>query len=281
VIVPFRNARGHLPGWLRAIEQQTIGAARFEVLLVDDHSVDGGPDGVDLPAGLRLRTLHAPRRGSYAARNAGVREAAADVLAFTDADCLPEPAWLEQGLAALARAPRVAGRVGFDNVHDAPTRVDADRFLRQEGYAAQGYAATANLFVARAVFDDVGGFEERLTSGADIEWGLRAHARGHAIAYAHDAVVRHPARDLVALLSKGHRVGFGVGQALRLGLLPAAHLRRRVADRARVSMRGSGAGTLGDVAVRALIAAASAVGVAHGALRRVDDDDEAGGGGHS
>ena len=81
--------------------------------------------------------------------------------------------WLEQGLAALASAPRVAGRIHLE-LSDSPSTaelVDAGRFLRQRRYVEEGFGATANLFVRRSVFDSLGGFDEHLKSGGDYEFG--------------------------------------------------------------------------------------------------------------
>jgi glycosyltransferase involved in cell wall biosynthesis len=51
----------------------------------------------------QARTGFEARPGSYAARNTGIELARGDILAFTDADCLPAADWIEHGLAALQR----------------------------------------------------------------------------------------------------------------------------------------------------------------------------------
>ena len=69
--------------------------------------------------GARLDRRRADPRGtgapktSYAARNRAAANTRGDVLAFCDSDCLPEPRWLEAGLAALENADIVAGEVAF------------------------------------------------------------------------------------------------------------------------------------------------------------------------
>ncbi len=210
VVVAARCDAASLDRLLRDLERQTLPREDFEIAIVDDASAPP-------LAGAHLR-LDRPS-GAYAARNAGIRATTGVALAFTDADCRPDPDWLRAGLAALTTVPRVAGRIEL-TAGDPPSyceRLDRARFLRQDRYVAEGFGATANLFVRREVFDAVGLFDARLTSGGDAEHGRRAAAAGFPIALAPAAVVRHPSRtDARALLSKAHRVGVGFGQTARL-----------------------------------------------------------------
>jgi glycosyltransferase involved in cell wall biosynthesis len=241
VIIPFRNAGPQLPALLNALSRQTCGRDAFEVIWVDDGSRDGGGGWLQehLPPGWHV-LLHAESRGAYAARNSGLRAAEGKNLAFTDVDCRPREDWIEKGLARLSSVPRVAGRVDLE-LSDPPSAaelVDAGRFLRQRRYVQEGFGATANLFVERRVFDSLGGFDERLRSGGDYEFGLRCSLAGIPIQYADDVVVSHPARaSLRELLSKSERVGFGTGQLIRRGGMSTGRLVARVADRLALARR--------------------------------------------
>jgi glycosyltransferase involved in cell wall biosynthesis len=235
VIIPFRDARPSLPALVTALRSQTISSDRFEVIWIDDASRDGGGLWLQeqLSPGWRLITFSVPR-GAYAARNKGVQVATSDNLAFTDADCRPHPDWLERGLIALTEGPRAAGRIQT-KLSAAPSLaeiVDAGRFFRQRHYVQEGFAAAANLFVRRTVFAAVGGFAEDLKSGGDQEFGWRCSKAGIAIHLADRAVVDHAARASIReLLKKGERVGFGSGQVLRSGGIPARTLAKRARER--------------------------------------------------
>jgi glycosyltransferase involved in cell wall biosynthesis len=215
VVVPVHDDAVRLARCLAALAAQTHRAE--EVLVVDD----GSREPVRAPDGVRVLRAGATSRGSYAARNAGVAATRADVVAFTDADCLPAPDWLERGLAALDGADRVAGpvevvprgrRPGAVELYDARTAFPQEHFVR-----AWGFGATANLLVRRAVLDAVGPFDVRLRSGGDADWGQRATAAGFGLRYAPDVVVRHPARATLAeLAEKTVRTARGVEH---LGLL--------------------------------------------------------------
>jgi glycosyltransferase involved in cell wall biosynthesis len=186
-------------------------------------AVDGGnPDVVAAAeaAGAEVCVVH-PNQGSYSARNAAVARAGdATVLCFTDADCTVAPGWIDAHLRTLEHCALSGGGVQFVFSEDPPRPaewVDAFRHLKQELYVTkEHYAATANLAVRRAVFDDMQ-FDPTLRTGGDADFGRRAHAAGHDIAYTPDARVLHPARVTTQdLLKKVRRLATGAARARRL-----------------------------------------------------------------
>jgi glycosyltransferase involved in cell wall biosynthesis len=235
VVVPFRNARSQLPALVDALQSQTCGSEAMEVIWVDDGSRDEGADWLQarIPSNWQL-LRHGRGRGAYAARNTALSAATAELVAFTDVDCRPYRDWIDQGLAGLTTVARVAGRVqiALSSPPSVAELVDAGRFFRQRRYVQEGFGATANLFVRRTVFREVGVFDEHLKSGGDYEFGLRCSRAGIPIEYADHVVVRHSARASVReLLSKSERVGFGTGQLVRRGGIPVKLLATRASDR--------------------------------------------------
>jgi glycosyltransferase involved in cell wall biosynthesis len=202
VIIPVHNGAAALRQCLAALEAQAWPRGEFEVIVVDNGSTD------DLAATRRLFPgvvwLEEAAPGSYAARNRGLRQAAGEIIAFTDADCLPDPAWLGQGVAALAegKATIVGGEVPWLDPIGRPLNAyeiletimfglaDIRQLIEQ-----RGFAITANLFTYRAAFARVGDFDADLKSAGDREWVLRAVARGEVLRYAGGAIVRHPRRS--------------------------------------------------------------------------------------
>jgi glycosyltransferase involved in cell wall biosynthesis len=101
VIIPVFNDVEALKKCLNALDRQTYPKDRYEVIVVDNGSeppVD--PSITNICANLQL--ICHPLGGSYAARNAGIKHANADVFGFIDSDCLPCSEWLEEGVKALA-----------------------------------------------------------------------------------------------------------------------------------------------------------------------------------
>jgi glycosyltransferase involved in cell wall biosynthesis len=195
VIVPVRGRARDVESVLASLSAQTLPAERFEVIVGEDGAVDGSI--AALAAGGRFRVSTGPARNSYAARNRAARAAGAPILAFCDADCVPEIDWLEAGLAALRSCDLAAGLVRFTVPRQASvwTYLDIDTFLDQERAVRAGRAATANLFVRRCLFDRAGGFDDSVPNTSDYEFVARCVASGAKLDFAPGAVVRHPTRD--------------------------------------------------------------------------------------
>ena len=226
VVVPARNAGASLSELIEALAVQTLACDRFDVLVADDGSTDGSIEAIESRGDAWLSVTHGQPANSYAARNRAARLARAPLLAFCDADCTPEPEWLERGLAALQRANLVAGLVRFD----VPGRrslwslLDVDMNLDQERAVRSGRAATANLFVRRALFEQVGGFDDSLPNSSDFDFVGRCLTSGAALVYEPRAVVRHPTRnEACSLFGKvwAVNVRYAVREA-RHGRRPAA-----------------------------------------------------------
>jgi glycosyltransferase involved in cell wall biosynthesis len=216
VIVPVRNGEHQLPHLLGALAKQTLPRDRFELLVVDDCSTDGT---VELLRASGLATvLSTPRRGgSYVARNVAGRAARGSIMAFTDGDCVPAPDWLERGLERMraGTADLLAGHVHLPlgPRPSAAALLDASRHLDQQRAVADGFGATANLWLPARVFSQTGMFNEKLISGGDTEFCHRAVAGGARLAYAPDVVVMHPVRDRRGdMARKTYRLGYGAAQ---------------------------------------------------------------------
>ena len=195
MIVPVRNGAADIAALLECLARQTLPRDQFELVIGDDGSTDGGTDDVATADG-HVRVAAGPPTNSYAARNRAVALSTAPVLAFCDADCRPEPEWLDRGLAALEQTDVAAGRIRFDVPEQRTvwTLVDMDGSKDHEHQVRVGIAETANLFLRRELFDRVGGFEGEIPEYGDFEFVERCVAAGAQLTYAADAIVSHPAR---------------------------------------------------------------------------------------
>jgi glycosyltransferase involved in cell wall biosynthesis len=224
VIIPARDAGSSLGACLDAVAAQA-GAPPFEVIVADDASVDETAGRARSHAAV-TRVVMGPGRGSYAARNAALAVAAGDLLAFTDADCVPDPGWLAAGVEAMGRGADLAGGAVVSAVSDGPPnaweRYDRAMYLRQDELVREErFAATANLFVRRVVVDDLGGFDASLRSGGDYEFGRRASGAGRRLVYAPAAVVVHRPRASARDTWRLHRrLGAGWAALARKGARP-------------------------------------------------------------
>jgi glycosyltransferase involved in cell wall biosynthesis len=196
VIIPHYNDLENLKRCINLLGGETLPEDDFEVIVADNNSRCGMEE-VKRACGNRARVVPAPIQGAGAARNVAVAESQGTILAFIDSDCRPEPDWLERGVAALAQAEIVGGRVDIEYLDPRhPTGVEcfekvfAFNFRR---YIEQlGFSGTGNMFVPRSIFDRVGEFRDRVAE--DFDWGQRAVVAGFTFHYASDAAVSHPAR---------------------------------------------------------------------------------------
>ena len=193
VVVPCRDERERLSACLSALEGQDMPAGAFEMVVVDacadGHAAEIAKRGV--------RVVADERRGPGAARNIGIRQARGDVIAFTDADCVPRFDWLSKLDEAFRADPDAAGFAGalrlpratlIGRLEDADARVNYDGFI------------TSNIAYRRDVLESVGGFDETLPCAEDYDLAWRILDAGHRIERAQDAIVLHDPPEVHAPL---------------------------------------------------------------------------------
>lgn len=218
-IVPVRNGAQSLPPLLDSLNGQTLPRERYEIIVVDNDSSDGT---AEVARAHGARVVPEPVANRSRARNRGAEAASSRLYAFTDADCIADPHWLEELLAAARMAPLVAGPV---TLRTSPQPNAVERFealwrFGQEGWVKQGWAATANLLVHAEAFEAIGGFDPTWRHiGEDVDFCFRARDAGFGLAYSAQAVVEHDGeRQLRPMLLRCFRHGYSVNQAFyRLG----------------------------------------------------------------
>jgi glycosyltransferase involved in cell wall biosynthesis len=203
VIVPVKDDDGALSVLLDSLAHQSFPLEEVEVLVVhnDEHELEVAPR-----EGLTVRVLTEARPCSYAARNRGIEHAEGKVLAFTDADCVAHPDWLQHGVEAVRKRPDavVAGEIQVFACQVEPNLAEkhqlAFAFDQDVNVAKRRGLPTANVFVSADVLGHVGGFNPQMRSGGDAEWSKRALRHGYHWRIQTDAVVYHPARSTFSQL---------------------------------------------------------------------------------
>lgn len=199
VIIPTYHDWDRLKLCLEALKIQTYSLECYEVLVVNNDPDDLPPYKIDSG---NVRLLKESKQGSYAARNTGIMQAKAEILAFIDSDCIPSPNWLHNGIISITSDSEnsiVAGHINvFPKLLNKPNIVELFSMnfeLSQEKYVKIKRFATANVFIKKNVFRSIGNFNHSLKSNGDFEFAKRAANNFFSIKYCKNSVVAHPARS--------------------------------------------------------------------------------------
>jgi len=207
IIIPTYRDNQALHKCLSALKKQTLSVDKFEVIVINNDPenqlrINSDP--------LNLTLLNEYKPGSYSARNKGIEEAKAEIIGFTDADCIPDEKWVSTAVHLLQEKPEidlVGGKIeqfkAEDKMTDAVFEYQRLFSFNQEHYInRKGFSVTANLFARKKVFNKIGNFNSDLFSGGDFDFGLRAKKAGFSIAYDPNLVVNHPVRGGLKDLKK-------------------------------------------------------------------------------
>jgi glycosyltransferase involved in cell wall biosynthesis len=211
-VIPVLNGERTIGDCIDSLLQLRYPTERVELVVVDNGSRDGTAAVLRQYAG-RVVQLQEATRGPGAARNAGLRAAEGDVVAFTDADCRVDPEWLGAVIAPL-EDPRVG--IAGGAIRALPPANDVEQFgevIHDHRQAIEvyepPYAITMNWASRRAVLEELGGFDERFRRCEDVDLSYRMTQAGYTIVFTRAAVVYHRNEDrLAGLFREGFEHGF-------------------------------------------------------------------------
>jgi glycosyltransferase involved in cell wall biosynthesis len=213
VAIPVHDAAATLPAQLDAVLGQT-GVPPFEVVVANDRSRDGTRAIVEayVARDPRVRLVDSPGPpGPSATRNVAVRSARARVVACCDADDVVADGWLVAMARALDRHAFVGGVLEVASLNDP--LVVAARGTSIPGRLGElhglRFAHGCNLGIERARFLDVGGFDQRLQAGEEIDLAIRLAQRGVHVREEPCAIVHYRYRSEPAAL---RRQAFAYGE---------------------------------------------------------------------
>jgi len=172
-IIPNYNYSQYLRETIDSVLEQTYG--QIEIIIVDDGSTDGSREILE-SYGDQISAIYQQNAGVSAARNNGVSRSGGDFLAFLDADDLWLPTKIEKQIARFTAEPSLGlVHVGVDEI-DAEGNSLRKRLEGSNGDATIDLLAMSRkgvlgggsgLMVPRNVFNEIGGFDTRLSTSAD------------------------------------------------------------------------------------------------------------------
>jgi hypothetical protein len=188
VVTPTFNVAPYVERAILSASRQTF--SDLEIIVVDDGSSD---DTVSIVAGLMgrcpgLRLLEYPHRGVSFARNAGVKAAVGEYIAFLDGDDIWHPTKIEKQLAALERhgpgSDWVASYCHYRWIREDDTLIQDGPQNSARGYCYASHLSNnhvgngSNLLVRRDAILAENGFDTSLSHCEDYDLQLRILRHG-------------------------------------------------------------------------------------------------------
>jgi len=206
IIIPAYNVAPYIGETLDSVFSQTF--ADYEVIVIND----GSPDTEELERELarfgdRINYAKQENRGASAARNAGLRTAGGEFVAFLDADDLWLPSYLDEQIKFIRERNCdlvcADAEVFSDGSHkdetymetlmaDAPPAGDVT-FIGL--LSAEQSLITSGVVVRRERVFEVGFFDEALRNSQDFDLWLRLAWNGTRMAYQRRVLLRYRSRD--------------------------------------------------------------------------------------
>jgi glycosyltransferase involved in cell wall biosynthesis len=187
-IIPVFNGEQYLAEAVESVLAQSH--QPIEIVVVDDGSTDGTP-AVARAFGSRLTYISQPRRGPAAARNRGVEQSCAELVAFLDADDV----WLPEKVSLQVR--RMEENPGVDlcfcrfrNIWDPKVGQEETRYRNHALSQAQETLSISTLLARRSAFVRFGRFDEGFAQNENAIWFLRAAGQRAHIDVLKEVLVR-------------------------------------------------------------------------------------------
>ncbi|MBN1865935.1 glycosyltransferase [Candidatus Sumerlaeota bacterium] len=182
IVIPARDEAAHISHCLTSVQANSHADVPFEVIVVDDSSTDRTAEIAREHGATVLSNTHRAGGSISRSRNMGAAVSQGDVIVFLDADMTVPPDWLarakeyfDQGFKGLLHFPMTVpghahwvGRVWESRHQKTPPAVESTVNI-----------SSANMLISRAVFDEVGGFDERLRAAEDKDLALRVSRAGY------------------------------------------------------------------------------------------------------
>lgn len=199
IIIPAFNEEAYLPSTLDSIRASsanlnTRSDGDIDIIVVDNNSEDGT---TVVAESKGATVVQEPVQGIARARNSGAGHAEGDVLVFVDADVVLPETLLAAIHTTMSDPACVGGAVDVDY---RPKRRSMRLYLRAWRILSHltGMAQGATQFCRKSVFDEVGGYDEKVWIGEDTDffWALKKYAKrtDRTVRFIRDPQVRASSR---------------------------------------------------------------------------------------
>lgn len=179
VIVPAYNEAQRIASCIDALQRQTI-EFPYEIIVSDNCSVD---QTADIAHALGVRVISTRMKGYVHALRQGAQSAWSDIIAITDADCLPPTDWLARIYNHFMNSDRVVAVGGPFGFYDGPTWVRRTVHVCNMFHPHLMTASLCGMNMAfrKNIYNEIGGFDEGVNLQTDTQLGFRLMREGTVI----------------------------------------------------------------------------------------------------
>lgn len=174
VVIPAFNEEKTLLTCLTSLKNQTYPANDYEIIVVDNNSTDAT---AHIAKKEGVRVVSCVEKGVAAARQCGVNEALAEIIAFTDADSHVPADWIRK-ISELMEDKTLL-LLGGKVMPDTTDRVAlwmyeiADKMILVQQALGKVLPWGINLTVRKEALEKIGGFDVHIASAEDWDIALR------------------------------------------------------------------------------------------------------------
>ncbi len=195
VIIPAYNAEKTISRCLNGFRKQTVPSTSYEIIVVDDGSTDGT---ADIVKQFPVRYLHQENSGPASARNYGASLSKAEIILFTDADCIPDSHWIEEMIKPFHDTNTMAVKGAYETRQKEIVARFAqiefeERFTLLEEAETTDMVDTYSAGYRHHIFQKLGGFDTRfpVANNEDTELSYRMEALQLKMIFSPKAIVQH------------------------------------------------------------------------------------------
>jgi glycosyltransferase involved in cell wall biosynthesis len=182
VVIPVLNEENVIGRCLKSLTQQILPRASFEVILVDNGSIDRTLE-IASSFEKELTLTFMQRTGTHisALRNLGAASSKGQFLAFLDADCIAPSHWLSEAVELLQSDESAVVGARYAIPENSSWLARAWYQDQHSLHGPVSYLPGGDLLLSRATFEKVGGFDETIETSEDYEFCCRASGLGFRV----------------------------------------------------------------------------------------------------
>ena len=219
VIIPTYNREEKLRECLESLFNQDYPQENFEIIVVDDGSTDGVKEMLDILLAKRpnLSYFFQCHRGSAAARNVGIKQAKAEIIGFTDDDCIVGRDWISKIVEAHRLEYDTLAIGGLTKVNSRNIKAIVSQSLSNGAIKANIngnkeiiFFPTCNVSLKKKYLTEEFNELFPLPGGEDLDFFWRFFKKGYKLIYNQDIEVLHNCHpNFLSFLKQAYRYGRG------------------------------------------------------------------------